>query len=128
MRTLVLLSGVWNLMLGACIAVPPIATRIGVTTPHFFWNQILLGVLGITGVFLVLASHDLARRATLVYWEGIARICAAILLFTVGRDVIGWGAWLIGATDLLWAIVYLAGLPRAARATHIQLLLDRVPR
>jgi len=127
LRTLVLLSGVWNLSLGVCIAVPRVAPRLGITTPHVFWTLMLVGVLWVTGVVLVLASRDLRHRASIVYWEGLSRVVAAIVLLTIGHDVLGPGAWLIGVTDIAWAIVYAVGLPRAVGASHLQLLLDRVP-
>jgi hypothetical protein len=124
MRKVVLASAVWNASLGAFLLLPAVYRPFGLRVPHPFWGWALCAFIWYTAAVLVIACRDLPRRASLVYWEAILRFVAAALLFTVGAGVIGWIAWFVGATDILWGLAYTFGLPRALNTTHAALLLD----
>lgn len=133
MKRLIAISGGCNIALAMMVALlsvlafangrPHAMFNLRIAEP--FWGGILTGTLAITGVILILASRDLPRRASLVYWEGLARLVAAGLLLSLGEPLIGEGAWWLGAYDAIWAVVYLVRLPKAVNATHRDLLLDR---
>ena len=126
MRKLVLASGLWNAGVGASLLVPAFYRRVGVDIAEPFWGWSLAAFIFFTAAVLIMASRDLERRASMVYWEALLRFASAALLLSIGRDIIGWMAWLIGITDILWALVYTFGLPRALQVSHRALLLDAV--
>lgn len=129
-RRIVLVAGVWNLIIACAVLtaahiVPDAARQAsGVRSPGVFWMLILCGVLGITGVVLVLASRDLASRGSIVYYEGLARLVAAALLLTLGIRELGVLAAVIGIADLGFGLVQTLGTPRALGRTHAQMLMD----
>ena len=126
MKKLVFLSGAWNAVLGAGLVVPALAARIGLRLPHPFWAWLSAAFLWFTAAVLILAARDLRTRASFVYWEAFLRYGAAALLLTIGPAVVGWPAWVLGATDLAWGLSYTFGLPRALQTTHRRLFLDSV--
>lgn len=124
MKKLVFVSGIWNFALGAGLLVPAIAEGIGMRIPHPFWGWLVCGFLWFTSAVLIMASRDLKRRASFVYWEAFLRYIAAALLLTIGPEVFGWPSWFIGITDLTWGLLYTFGLPVALNTSHAKLLLD----
>ncbi len=109
----------------ACQILTP-ATRdlLGVRNPGMFWTLILCGVLLITGALLVLASRDLVSRGSIVYYEGLARLCASALLLSRGVAELGSLAIAIAVPDLCFGLLQVVALPAAIGRTHRQLLLD----
>lgn len=126
MRKLVFASGLWNFFLGAGLLVPWMYGAIGMRIPHPLWGWLLGAFLWFTAAVLIMASRDLRRRASFVYWEGLLRYLAGALLLTIGPGVLGWPAWFIGATELVWGLVYTFGLPGALSTTHTKLFLDSI--
>jgi hypothetical protein len=126
MKKIVFVSGVWNFVLGAGLLVPALYGSIGMRIPHPFWGWLICGFLWFTSAVLIMASRDLWRHGSLVYWEAFLRYAAAGLLLTIGSGVMGWPAWFIGITDLAWGLSYTFGLPRALNTSHRKLLLDAV--
>ncbi|HTX64541.1 MAG TPA: hypothetical protein VMD31_02105 [Opitutaceae bacterium] len=124
MKSLVIVSGVWNALLGAGLVLAPLAAQIGLRLPPPFWAWLSAGFLWFTAAVLILAARDLRTRAAFVYWEAFLRYLAAALLLTIGPAVLGWPAWVLGATDLAWGLSYTFGLPRALHTTHGRLLRD----
>ena len=124
MKKVVFASGIWNVLLGLLLVSPAFYTCLCIRIPHPFWGWMLTAFLWYTGAVLILASRDLKRRAALVYWESFLRYGAAALFLSIGYGVVGWSAWVLGATDLAWGMIYMFGLPRALGATHKQLFLD----
>jgi hypothetical protein len=124
MKMIVFVSGIWNFVLGAGLLAPPLYRSIGMRIPHPFWGWMLCGFLWFTSAVLIMASRDLGRRGSLVYWEAFLRYIAAALLLTIGSGVIGWPAWFIGVADLAWGLIYTFGLPGALNTSHRRLFLD----
>jgi hypothetical protein len=90
-----------------------------------FWTLMLSGILLFTGLMLVLASRNLRARGTLVYYEGLARLAAAALLLSIGREELGLLAVVIGLADLCLGLGHVLGTPKALGQTHVDMLLDR---
>lgn len=119
------ISGWWNLCAGGYIVATLLVPGLGQVWPAAFWGWILVGVLGVTGVVLVLCSRDLQHRASIVYWEALARLAAAVLLGVWGAAEVGLLAYVIGGADLVWGLVMLIGLPRGMGVRAWDLVLDR---
>ncbi|MFZ4575313.1 MAG: hypothetical protein ACOYN0_13000 [Phycisphaerales bacterium] len=130
MRHTVLVSGCWNIALcffvfTACqVLTPESRELLGIRNPGIFWTLILCGVLLVTGAVLVLASRDLVSRGSIVYYEGLARLCAAALLFSRGVAELGSLAIVIAVPDLCFGLLQVIALPAAIGRTPRQLLLD----
>jgi hypothetical protein len=130
-RQIILASGLWNI--AASIGVFVVARvmpeaareRIGVPEISAFWTLIVCGVLCVTGIILVLAARDLVSRGSIAYYEGIARLVAAVLILTLGTVELGTLALLIGVADLFFGLTQVFGLPLWLGRTHTQMLLDR---
>jgi hypothetical protein len=104
--------------------VPAFYRRIGVDIAEPFWGWCLAAFIFFTAAVLIMASRDLQRRASLVYWEAFLRFASAALLLSIGLGIIGWMAWVVGITDILWGLIYVFGLPSALQVSHRSLLLD----
>jgi hypothetical protein len=126
MKKIVFASGIWNFLLGAGLLVPALTQTIGMRIPHPFWGWLSCGFLWNTSAVLILASRDLKRRGSFVYWEAFLRYVAAALLLTIGPEAFGWPAWFIGITDLAWGLIYTFGLPDALKTSHAKLFFDTV--
>jgi len=88
---------------------------------------LLAGFLGFTCAVLILASRDLRRRASLVYWESLLRYVAALLFIPAGLfDGIGLIAVPLGLGDLAIGLVYIFGLPKGLQLSHCALFCDRL--
>ena len=86
----------------------------------FGWMVAFLGAL------LVLCSHDLKRRGSVVVWKAVLRFCLFGVMFCYGV----WGdkgpqIVMTGAMDLTIGLIYLVGLPRSLQVSLVDLLLDR---
>lgn len=124
---LIAISGVWNGLIGVGLLIPPFRRLMSLTVPDEFWAWLTAIFLWFTAAALILASRDLTNRASIVYYEGLLRLAAAILLVAIGVPVIGWTAWLFAVTDAAWGILYIVGLTRTVNPSHLGLLLDRPP-
>ena len=91
------------------------------------WGWLIAGFLAFTAAVLILASRDLRRRASLVYWESLLRYVAALVLIPSGLfGDIGAIASLLGTGDLVIGLVYMFGLPAELGTGHKALLMDNV--
>jgi predicted MFS family arabinose efflux permease len=130
-RQIILASGLWNIVMSfgvfAVAQMLPDAARerIGVPEISSFWTLMVCGVLCVTGSVLVLAARDLTSRGSIVYYEGLARLVAAVLLLTLGRAELGTLAVLIGFADLLFGLAQVFVLPVSLGRTHKQILMDK---
>lgn len=127
MRQFVFWSGVYNAGLAVFLLFPPLYRALGLNIPAPLWGWLLAGFLGYTSAVLILASRDLRRRASLVYWESLLRYIAALLLIPAGLFVdLGLIAVPLGLGDLIIGLVYMYGLPRELVVSHRDLLCDRL--
>jgi hypothetical protein len=127
MRPFVFWSGVYNAGLALFLLCPPLYRAFGLGVPAPLWGWLLAGFLGFTSAVLILASRDLRRRASLVYWEALLRYTAALLLIPAGLfGDIGLIAVPLGLGDLVIGLVYMFGLPRELALSHRALLCDRL--
>ena len=122
---IVALSGVWNGLIGIGLVIPAFRRLLSLTVPGEFWAWLTAIFLWFTAAALILASRDLTHRASIVYYEGILRFVATVVLITLGVPVLGWTAWLFAATDAAWGVIYFVGLTRTLKRSHLDLLLDR---
>lgn len=127
MRQFVFWSGVYNAGLAVFLLFPPLYRALGLNIPAPLWGWLLAGFLGYTSAVLILASRDLRRRASLVYWESLLRYLAALLLIPAGLfGDLGLIAVPLGLVDLIIGLVYMYGLPRELVVSHRDLLCDRL--
>jgi hypothetical protein len=120
-------SGVYNAGLALFLLFPPLYRTFGLNIPAPLWGWLLAGFLGFTSAVLILASRNLARRASLVYWEALLRYVAALLLIPAGFfGDLGLIAVPLGLGDLCIGLIYMFGLPKALNLSHRALLYDRL--
>lgn len=127
MRQFVFWSGVYNAGLALFLLFPPLYLTLGLNIPAPLWGWLLAGFLGFTSAVLILASRDLRRRASLVYWESLLRYVAALLLIPAGLvGDLGLIAVPLGLGDLAIGLVYMFGLPKELQLSHWALFCDRL--
>ena len=127
MRQFVFWSGVYNAGLALFLLFPPLYRTLGLNIPAPLWGWLLAGFLGFTSAVLILASRDLRRRASLVYWESLLRYIAALLLVPAGLfGDLGLIAVPLGLGDLAIGLVYMFGLPKELGLSHRFLFCDRL--
>jgi hypothetical protein len=120
-------SGIYNAGLALVLLFPPLYGALGLNVCSPVWAWLIAGFLGYTSVVLVWSSRDLARRASLVYWEALLRFIAALILVPAGLfGDIGLIAALLGLGDLSIGLVYVFGLTKELRRSHADLLFDRL--
>jgi hypothetical protein len=125
MRQFVFWSGAYNGGLALFLLFPPFYRALGLNIPAPLWGWLLAGFLGFTSAVLILASRDLRRRASLVYWESILRYIAALLLIPAGLfGDLGLIAVPLGLGDLTIGLIYMFGLPKELSVSHQSLLYD----
>lgn len=126
MKTFVLWTGWMSVAAGASLQFPSLAAHLMPSEPP----GMLLHLFGLMamylGVLLVFCSRDLARRGTLVLWEGILRlggfgVMAGYGLFGGGGAQLALG----GLFDLIVGVIYLVALPRHLGSSFVDLLRDR---
>lgn len=119
-------SGVYNAGLALFLLFPPAYRALGLNVPAPLWGWLIAGFLAYTSVVLILASRDLRRRASLVYWEALPRYVAAFLLIPAGLfGDLGLIAIPLGLGDLGIGLMYMFGLTGKLGLSHKGLLWDR---
>jgi hypothetical protein len=127
MKQFVYWSGIYNAGLAATLTFPPVYQALGLNIPAPLWGWLVAGFLAYTSAVLILASRDLQRRASLVYWESLLRYIAALLLIPAGLfGDLGLIAVPLGLGDLAIGLVYMFGLPKYFGISHSDLFCDRV--
>ena len=127
MTTFVFWSGVYNAVLAFFLLFPPLYRALGLNVPAPLWGWLVAGFLAYTSAVLILASRDLRRRASLVYWESLLRYIAALLLIPAGLfGDIGLIAVPMGLCDLGIGLIYMFGLPKELNVSHRALLCDQL--
>lgn len=120
-------SGLYNGGLALVLTFPPVYRALGLNVPTPLWGWLVGGFLAYTSAVLILASRDLRRRASLVYWESILRYVAALLLIPAGLfGDLGLIAVPLGLGDFTIGLVYMFGLPKELRVSHHSLFCDRL--
>jgi len=128
MHKFVFWTGVYNILLGLGFFIPAVPQLLGINSPASnFWLWLPATLVIYLGILLILCSNNLQARGSLVYWEGIFRIFAFLILAYFGffSDV-GFAAGLIGIIDLLIGLGYIIGLPKILNTSHSNLLRDSV--
>ena len=127
MTTFVFWSGVYNAVLAFFLLFPPLYQALGLNVPAPLWGWLVAGFLAFTSAALILASRDLRRRASLVYWESLLRYIAALLLIPAGLfGDLGLIAVPLGLADHGIGLIYMFGLPRELNVSHRALLCDQL--
>lgn len=120
-------SGIYNTGLAITLLLPFVYLSIGLNIPAPLWGWLLAGFLAYTSAVLILASRDLRRRASMVYWESILRYIAALLLIPAGFfGDLGLIAVPLGLGDLAIGLIYMFGLPKELGVSHSDLIWDRI--
>ena len=123
MQKIVLISGLWNLILGLGSLSSGILKSENSSDTYF--NSMVGVLLLFTSAVLIVASRDLQKYATFVLWEGLLRFAAAGILLTIGLSAIGNNAVFLGMTDTVWGIIYSIGLPYVLKKSFKQILFDQ---
>jgi hypothetical protein len=75
---------------------------------------------------LLISSKNLKATASIVYWEGILRILAGIILIPAGLfGSLGIFAGIVGIIDVIWALIYFFGLTGKFKVSHMDLLVAK---
>jgi len=120
-------SGVYNAGLAIFLLFPPLYRELGMNICDPVWGWLIAGFLGFTSAVLILASRDLRRRATFVYWESLLRYIAALVLIPAGLfSDLGLITVPLGLGDLAIGLVYMFGLPKELGVSHRALLTDAI--
>jgi hypothetical protein len=120
-------SGVYNAGLAVFLLFPPLYRGLGMNICDPVWGWLIAGFLGFTSAVLILASRDLRRRATFVYWESLLRYIAALVLIPAGLfGELGLITVPLGLGDLAIGLVYMFGLPKELGVSHRALLSDSI--
>jgi hypothetical protein len=120
-------SGVYNAGLAVFLLFPPLYRGLGMNICDPVWGWLIAGFLGFTSAVLILASRDLRRRATFVYWESLLRYIAALVLIPAGLfGDLGLITVPLGLGDLAIGLVYMFGLPKELGVSHRALLSDSI--
>ena len=123
MQKIVLISGLWNLILGLGSLSSGILKSENSSDTYF--NSMVGVFLLFSSAVLIVASRDLQKYGTFVLWEGLLRFAAAGILLTIGLSVIGNNAVFLGMTDTVWGITYAIGLPYVVKKSVKQILFDQ---
>jgi hypothetical protein len=127
MQKFVFWTGVYNLIVGSVFLIPGSTNIFAIQAPDvmlWLWLPAILVIY--LGILLILCSRRLAERASLVFWEGIARIAVFVPLAWFGFFTdLGFMVGVIGVIDLLIGLGYILGLPRALHIPAVDLFLDR---
>ncbi|MGZ8214217.1 MAG: hypothetical protein ACXWTP_06930 [Methylosarcina sp.] len=127
MVTFVHWTGIYNGALAGTLLFPPIYRALGLNIPAPLWGWLVAGFLAYTGAALILATRDLRRRASFVYWESLLRYVAALLLIPAGLfGDLGLIAVPLRLVDLAIGLVYMLGLPKELGLSHRALFCDRL--
>jgi hypothetical protein len=120
-------TGVYNAGLALFLLFPAAYRALGLNVCSPVWGWLIAGFLGFASAVLIIASRDLRRRASLLYWEALLRYVAALVLIPAGLfGDIGLIAALLGLVDLAIGLVYMFGLPKELGVSHQGLLFDRL--
>lgn len=120
-------TGVYNAGLAATLMLPPVYQALGLNIPAPLWGWLLAGFLAFTSAVLILASRNLPKRASFVYWESFLRYLAALLLIPAGLfGDLGLIAVPLGLADFAIGCAYLFGLPKELGVSHHALLSDQI--
>jgi hypothetical protein len=126
-KSFVFWTGVYNAGLALTLTCPAAYRWLGLNIPTPFWGWLFAGFLIFTSAALILASRDLRRRASFVYWEAILRYIAALLIIPAGLfGDLGLIAVPLGLVDLVIGLVYTFSLPKELGVSHCALLCDRL--
>jgi len=126
MKTFVFWSGVYNAGLAVFLLFPPLYRGVGMNICDPVWGWLIAGFLGFTSAVLILASRDLRRRSTFVYWEALLRYVAALVLIPAGLfGDLGLIVVPLGLGDLAIGLVYMFGLTKELKLSHSALFWDQ---
>jgi hypothetical protein len=127
MKTFIFITGIINVLTGILFTMPKALLLTGIKAPENpFWLMLPAIFLFFLGIILVYSSRDLKSRATIVFWDGLSRVTAFLEFSWFGLFTdMGFNLVLMGAVDLLIALVYFIGIPRVLGRSFMSILLDR---
>jgi hypothetical protein len=127
MKKFVFWTGIYNILLAVSSLIPATGKLMGMTMPDSRYYLWLPGILIIyLGLMLILASRNLKRRGSLVFWEGILRLAGFVVATRYGFfGQFGTSLGIVGVIDLVVGLIYIIGLPRHLSCSTSDLLLDR---
>jgi len=115
MQKFIFWTGVYDIIVGIGLSFPWFTTLLRIKLPNSnFWLWFAAAVVIYVGISLIFCSRNLQSRAPLVLWCGIIKILAFFLLVGFGFwGGLGLMAGVFGIIDLITALVYLIGFPKA---------------
>ncbi|MFM7085147.1 MAG: hypothetical protein ACKOW3_09140 [Hyphomicrobium sp.] len=112
-------AGIYNLILVVCLGLPQGIINIGVNITDHALSKLIAGFLLFTAVIQIFGSRDVRTYGWIIYWEGILRWIAGLLLIYYGfLGHLGITAGFLGLVDIVLGAIYLKQLPSFTRKTH----------
>ncbi len=116
-------AGLYNLALSLGLFVPSMSRMMGLNVT----DQALAAVIGIllvyTAVIQYFASFDVKKYAWIIFWEGLLRWSAALILVYYGLlGHLGFMAAALGVVDFAIGCVYIFVIPKALSISRSQLI------
>lgn len=119
-------AGVYNLGLAAGMALPAVHHALGINIADPVLGKLIAGFLIFTAVIQMFGSRDLPTYGWAIFWEGILRWIAALLLIPYGFfGHLGFMAGVLGLGDFLIGLVFLFILPEVTGKSRGKLLAGR---
>lgn len=109
-------AGIYNLVLAVCLGLPEGIVNIGLNISDHALSELLGAFLLFTAVIQIIGSRNLNLFGWAIYWEGILRCIAGLLLSSYGFfGHLGISAGLLGVIDMGIGALYLTCLPEVTK-------------
>lgn len=119
-------GGIYNIVLAVCLGLPAGIVNIGVNIGDHALSKLVAAFLLFTAVIQIIGSRDLKLYGWAVYWEGILRVIAGLLLFAYGFfGHLGIVACILGLIDLFIGAAYLTQVPIVTKKNSRDLLAGK---
>ena len=116
-------AGLYNLALSLGLLIPGLAGLMALNVTDQALAAVIGALLVYTAVIQYFASSDVKKYAWIIFWEGLLRWSAALILVYYGLlGHLGLMAAVLGVVDFAIGCVYIFVLPRALSLSRSELI------